>query len=113
MKSKLFVAAAAALLAGASMTAPAPALAHPGENHAEAPQTAEGQGVVRAVNTQEGTVTIAHEPIQALGWPAMTMAFRARSADLLSGVSVGQRVHFVLANENGRPVLTEVHVLQN
>lgn len=110
MKSKLFVAVAAAFLAGA----PAVALAHQGHNHqAEVPQTAEGTGVVRAVNAQEGTVTLAHEPIPALGWPAMTMAFRAQSAGLLNGVSVGQRVHFVLANENGRPVLTEIHVLQN
>ena len=112
MKSKLFIAVAAALLAGAAI--PATAFAHQGHNHqAEAPQTAEGTGVVRAINAQEGTVTLAHEPIPALGWPAMTMAFRAQSAGLLSGVSVGQRVHFVLANDNGRPVLTEIHVLQN
>jgi Cu(I)/Ag(I) efflux system protein CusF len=91
----------------------APAAAHQGHNHAEVPQTAEGTGVVRSVNAQAGTVTVAHEPIQALGWPAMTMAFRVRSADLLNGVGVGARVHFVLANENGRPVMTEIHVLQN
>jgi Cu(I)/Ag(I) efflux system protein CusF len=112
MRSSLFVAVAAALLGGAALASPA--LAHQGENHAtEVAQTAEGQGIVRAINAQGGTVTIAHEPIQALGWPAMTMAFRARSANLLNGVSVGQRVHFILANDNGRPVLTEIHVLQN
>jgi Cu(I)/Ag(I) efflux system protein CusF len=112
MKSSLIVAVAAALLAGAAISAPA--VAHQGHNHAaEVPQTAEGQGVVRAVNAQQGTVTLAHEPIAALGWPAMTMAFRVRSADMLNGVSVGARVHFVLANDNGRPVLTEIHVLQN
>jgi Cu(I)/Ag(I) efflux system periplasmic protein CusF len=112
MKSKFLVAVAAALLASAAL--PATAFAHQGHNHqAEVAQTAEGTGVVRAINAQEGTVTLAHEPIAALGWPAMTMAFRARSADLLNGVAVGARVHFVLANDNGRPVLTEIHVLQN
>lgn len=111
MKSSLFVVIAAAVLGGATIATPA--LAHQGHNHAEVPQTAEGQGVVRAVNAQQGTVTLAHEPIPALGWPAMTMAFRVRSAELLNGVGVGSRVHFVLANENGRPVLTEIHVLEN
>jgi len=111
MRSKIFVAFAAALLAG---VLPVTAFAHQGHNHqAEVPQTAEGTGVVRAVNAQGGTLTLAHEPIAALGWPAMTMEFRAQSASLLDGVSVGQRVHFVLANQNGRPVLTEIHILQN
>jgi Cu(I)/Ag(I) efflux system protein CusF len=113
MKCSFFHAVAAAVLCGTVLAAPT--LAHEGHNHAQpqVPQTAEGLGVVRAVNTQQGTVTVAHEPIPALGWPAMTMAFTARSADLLNGVSVGQRVHFVLANDNGRPVLAEIHVLPN
>jgi Cu/Ag efflux protein CusF len=41
----------------------------------------------------------------------MTMAFRVRSADILNGIAVGARVHFVLANEDGRPVVTAIHVL--
>jgi Cu(I)/Ag(I) efflux system protein CusF len=96
----------------ASLAPAAPALAQAGHGaHAQVPQTAEGRGVVRAVNVQQGSVTIEHEPIPALGWPSMTMAFRVRSADLLNGVSVGARVHFELANDNGRPVVTEIHVL--
>jgi Cu(I)/Ag(I) efflux system protein CusF len=110
MTSRVLVAIATTFLANTA----APALAHRGHDHqAEVPQTAAGQGVVRAVNTQAGTVTLAHEPIPALGWPAMTMAFRVRSADLLNGVSVGARVHFVLANNDGRPILTELQVLPN
>jgi Cu(I)/Ag(I) efflux system protein CusF len=108
MKKELIVGLLAAILGGGSLAAPA--LAHQGEKHAAVPQTAEGQGVVRAVSARDGTVTVAHEPIPALGWPAMTMAFRVRSADMLNGLSVGARVHFVLANDNGRPVVTEIHV---
>jgi Cu(I)/Ag(I) efflux system protein CusF len=96
----------------ASLGLAAPALAQQSHDaHAQVPQTAEGRGVVRAVNVQEGSVTIAHEPMPALGWPAMTMAFRVRSADMLTGLAVGARVHFVLANDNGRPVVTAIHVL--
>lgn len=105
-----------AALAAVSLGVSAPAFAHPGENHAgepqaAVPQSAEGQGVVRAINARQGTVTVQHEPIAALGWPAMTMAFRVRSADLLTGLSVGARVRFVLVNDNGRPVVSEIRVL--
>ena len=112
MTKQLLLAVAAALSLGAA----APAIAHPGENHAgesqaAVPQSAEGQGVVRAINARQGTITVQHEPIAALGWPAMTMAFRVTSADLLTGLSVGARVRFVLVNDNGRPVVSEIRVL--
>jgi Cu(I)/Ag(I) efflux system protein CusF len=110
MRSNLVAVALAGLLASLGLTAPA--LAQQGHGaHAQVPQTAEGRGVVRAVNAQQGSVTIAHEAMPALGWPAMTMAFRVRSAEILNGIAVGARVHFVLANEDGRPVVTAIHVL--
>jgi len=110
MKRKLLIGAIAAALASASLSAPA--FAHQGETHAPVPQSAEGEGVVRNIDARANTVTIAHGPIAALGWPAMTMAFRVHSAEMLSGVSVGQRVHFVLMNDNGQPMVSELHVLQ-
>ena len=53
--------------------------------------------------------TIAHEPIASLRWPAMTMNFRVQSAEVLRGVTVGGRVHFVLQNQNGQPVVIAIH----
>lgn len=110
MKKTLMFAALAAALVGAGLVAPA--FAHQGETHAQAPQTAEGEGVVRSIDARANTVTIAHGPIAALGWPAMTMAFRVHSADMLNGVAVGARVHFTLMNDNGQPMVSELHVLQ-
>lgn len=52
-----------------------------------------GMGVVKSVDTAAGKVTIAHEPIAALNWPSMTMAFSA-SPQLLAAAKEGQRVHF-------------------
>ena len=110
MKAKLLVSAiAAAMVSSFAMTAPA--LAHQGEQHQAVPQTAEGEGTVTAIDAQAGTVTLNHGPIASLGWPAMTMTFRVHSAAVLQGVSVGQRVHFELMNDNGRPMVTEIHVL--
>ena len=102
----------AALVAGLliGLAPAAPAFAHPGHDHAAAPQSAEAQGVVRAVNAQAGTVTIAHGPIAALNWPAMTMAFPVQSPALLNGVAVGAQVHFTLVNHEGHPMVSELHV---
>lgn len=110
MKAKLMVGAIAAALVS-SFAISAPAIAHQGEQHQAVPQAAEGEGAVTAIDAQAGTVTLNHGPIASLGWPAMTMTFRVHSASVLQGVSVGQRVHFTLMNDNGRPMVTEIHVL--
>lgn len=113
MTKHLIFAIAAALSLGVG--AAAPSFAHEGQNHAasaQAPQTAEGEGVVRSIDARANTVTIAHGPIAALGWPAMTMAFRVHSPEMLNNVAVGARVHFELMNDNGQPMVSELHVLQ-
>ena len=109
MNTKLIVAAFAAVLSTSAMALPA--LAHPGHDHGAVAQTASGQGVVTAIDLKGGTVTLKHGPIAALKWPAMTMTFRVDSAALLNGVSVGSKVNFVLKNENGKPVVSEIHVI--
>lgn len=109
MKAHLIAGAIAAALVSGIMAAPA--FAHQGETHAAVPQTAEGEGVVTAVNAAGSTVTVRHGPIAALRWPAMTMTFPVQSANMLTGVAVGTRVHFVLMNHEGRPMISELHVL--
>jgi len=108
MTIQLILAVAAALSLGAA----APAFAHQGHDHAaaEVPQSAQGVGVVRAIDTRNNRITIAHEPMPALGWPAMTMAFPLHSADLLTGVAVGNRVNFTLVNHNGQPMVSALQV---
>lgn len=99
----------------------APALADPaadmanmpgmaaGQGAAHAPMTtADGAGVVKAVDTRKGTVTIQHGPIAGLNWPAMTMAFKASPASLLQRVTVGEPVRFKLMKMSGDVVLTAI-----
>jgi Cu/Ag efflux protein CusF len=52
-----------------------------------------GTGMLKAVNT--GKVRIAHQPIDSLGWPAMTMWFALRDP-LPDEVRVGDGVRFEL-----------------
>ena len=58
-----------------------------------------GTGVLKAVNA--GKVQIAHQPIDSLGWPAMTMWFALR-VSLSQDLKVGDAVRFELAQENGK-----------
>lgn len=51
------------------------------------------KGVVKELDAKKGTVTLAHEAVPALKWPAMTMAFRV-PPQLAKGVEVGQKVDF-------------------
>jgi Cu(I)/Ag(I) efflux system membrane fusion protein len=40
------------------------------------------------------SVTLSHEPVRAIGWPAMTMTFRLADPALTKGIKVGDRVAF-------------------
>lgn len=90
------------LIAAVALSA-APADPHQGHGGhaapAAAPSAVQGVGVVRAVNAKAGKITIAHEPIPALSWPAMTMAFRVTDRQMLDKVSVGAHVAFDLQGQ--------------
>lgn len=52
---------------------------------------ASANGVVQSIDASAGTLVIAHEPVPALDWPAMTMTFQAPGVDL-SGLQAGDAV---------------------
>ena len=54
-----------------------------------------GTGTVTAIDKAAGKITLDHGPIPAVGWPAMTMAFKAKP-ELLDSVAVGDKVAFDL-----------------
>jgi len=55
-----------------------------------------GSGVVKAVDAGTHTVKMAHEPIAALGWPAMVMNFTVAPEVALEEVKEGDKVRFTL-----------------
>jgi Cu(I)/Ag(I) efflux system protein CusF len=57
-------------------------------------KTGHASGVVTGVDGKAGTVTIKHGPIPTVGWPAMTMTFKAAPTSLLKGVKAGDKVAF-------------------
>ena len=60
------------------------------------PTQAQGVGIVKAIDTTKGTITLQHQAIAAIGWPAMTMTFKVDPPSLLTKVKVGESVRFTL-----------------
>ena len=68
-----------------------------------------GRGVVKKVDAAAGVVKLAHEPIPAIKWPAMTMDFKARDAKLLTGLKPEQKVDFGLVKgADGQYVISRI-----
>ena len=74
-----------------------------------APQAGNVHSAVGDVTAIEGEqVTISHGPVESLGWPAMTMTFRAGSPDMASRAGVGDRVSFSFRQDTGGYTLTSL-----
>ena len=58
-----------------------------------------GRGKVVNVDIKSNHVTLDHEPIADLGWPAMTMGFKVKNSQQLSKLKVGDEVDFDLKAE--------------
>lgn len=56
-------------------------------------------GVVKALDPATDRITIAYEPVEALGWPAGSMPFVAGKSAMLQTVAVGQKVRFKLDSQ--------------
>ncbi|MHB1291845.1 MAG: copper-binding protein [Sulfuricella sp.] len=101
---------ASLLLAGA-------ALADEGHGqHMKAPEQTGAQsptfmavGTVQKIDPANGSVTIAHQAIPALKWPAMTMPFAVGDKELFSRLKTGEKVSFVFKREDGKTVIVSVN----
>ncbi|MDP8914460.1 MAG: copper-binding protein [Pseudomonadota bacterium] len=73
---------------------------------ADTGETHSGTGTVTSISGN--AVTISHEEIKSIGWPAMTMAFTANDATLLNGIKAGDRVSFAFSKAGSGFTLTSV-----
>lgn len=69
---------------------------------ADGPVVHRVSGRVQAIG--EGTITLAHGPVPALQWPAMTMTFRIPET-VGQGVSIGDQVDFTFEAADGEPTV--------
>lgn len=67
-----------------------------------------GVGTVTAVDATAGTVSLDHEAIAAISWPAMSMQFRVEDPASLQAIAVGDRVSFELKSATETQVITAI-----
>jgi Cu(I)/Ag(I) efflux system membrane fusion protein len=71
-----------------------------------------GSGQVEEMDRSERWLMIRHGPIDALGWPAMTMKFDATQQVDLERIQPGQNVHFAIRpDDHGTYVVEMVHLV--
>ncbi|OYW24421.1 MAG: hypothetical protein B7Z44_20500 [Caulobacter sp. 12-67-6] len=83
---------------GGGMTVATPAVAPK-----SAAGLAESTGRIESLGADG--VTISHQPVPAIGWPAMTMTFRVEQPALLKGIKKGDRVRFAFDQPAAGPTL--------
>ncbi|MNV31142.1 Cation efflux system protein CusF precursor [compost metagenome] len=66
------------------------------------------EGEIKKVDLDNGKVTIKHGDIQHLDMPGMTMVFTAKDKSLLANVKPGDKVKFMVVNEGGKMVVTDI-----
>lgn len=64
------------------------------------------EGVIRKIDSQKGTVTIAHGPLPN-GMPAMTMPFHPKEAQWLKQMREGQKIRFAVREESGGKLIID------
>lgn len=70
-------------------------------------RTASATGQVKKIEPDQGTITIAHGPVQSLRWPAMVMPFKA-TAEQMQQVAVGDEVRFEFSSSAAAAELVSI-----
>jgi len=74
----------------------------------------EAMGSIATVDAKNGTISMNHEAIAALKWPAMTMDFSVAEPGLIKGLLPGQSVHFTFEDRgNGEFAITGIAPMDN
>jgi Cu(I)/Ag(I) efflux system protein CusF len=64
--------------------------------------------VVKSVDSAKGRVTLAHEAVKSLHWPAMTMGFSVKDKAMLDKLAVGKKVDVEFTQQGADYVITSV-----
>lgn len=73
-----------------------------------AQQAALHEAVGRIELIEQGGITISHQPVPAIGWPAMTMRFRVVDPALSRGLQRGQQVRFAFEQAPQGPTVRRI-----
>jgi Cu(I)/Ag(I) efflux system protein CusF len=65
-------------------------------------------GEIRKIDKDAGKLTIKHGEIKHMDMPGMTMVFTVKDKALLDNVKVGDKIQFMVINEDGKMVVTQI-----
>ncbi|HEB0852876.1 TPA: cation efflux system protein CusF [Citrobacter braakii] len=80
------------------------------EPTAQQEQTISATGVIESIDTENKKITIKHEPIPAVNWPAMTMRFTQVSDTRADDIKPGDKVAFTFVQQGNLSVLRDIHI---
>ena len=66
------------------------------------------KATVKNVDAKKGTVTLAHDPVASLNWPAMTMSFKVEDKALMKKLSNDKKVVVAFTKKGEDYVVTSV-----
>ena len=69
-------------------------------------KTHKATGVVKSVDVAKGAVSLAHDPVKDLKWPAMTMTFTVKDKMLFDKLVVDKKVEFGFVQQGSDYVVT-------
>lgn len=72
------------------------------------PTAHKAMGTIKKVDAKTGVVTVAHEPVKTMNWPAMTMGFKVKDKMLLDKLGDGKKVEFDFVQDDKEYVITGV-----
>jgi Cu(I)/Ag(I) efflux system protein CusF len=75
---------------------------------AQAPPVHQATGVVKSVDRVQNSVTLAHDPVKSLKWPAMTMGFTVKDKALLDKLQPGKKIEFEFVQQGRNYIITSV-----
>jgi Cu(I)/Ag(I) efflux system protein CusF len=67
-----------------------------------------GTGKVTKVDPAASTVTIAHEPVSTMNWPAMSMTFKVKDKKMLDKAKTGEKVEFSFVQSGKDYTITDI-----
>ncbi len=115
MKHLLAISAAAAALAAVSPFAIAQSDSMKGMDMKEkngekkaAEQSHKGTGKVTKVDPATNSVTIAHQAVSTMNWPAMTMTFKVKDKKMLDKAKSGEKVEFTFVQSGKDYTITDI-----
>ena len=75
-------------------------------------QVISATGVIESIDPASKKITIKHEPIPAVNWPAMTMRFTRVPETKADDIKPGDKVAFTFVQQGNLSVLRDIHVSQ-